>query len=209
MKTAQARNFEVTPPPLHAWWIMALLLLVPAVAVVAILFGHGKEPDPEAAIGTGVALVVIALVSLFSGISLKRRRVHLQSGVLQVAAGLFSHRVSVGDIDLERARVVDLEGAEVTLLLRTPLPHTHTHAARIDQRQHRIPRQHRRHERHVHRRGPLRELRPVPQISRTHPDPTHVLTHVRLTREPDELHPVHLRQLRIHEHELPQRRHRD
>src|SRR3990167_6616750 len=109
MKTAPARNFEVTPPPLHAWWIMALLLLVPALAVVAILFGQGNAPDPEAAIGTGIALVVIALASLFSGISLKRRRVQLQSGVLQVAAGLFSHRISIGDIDLERARVVDLD----------------------------------------------------------------------------------------------------
>src|SRR3989339_130435 len=109
MKTAQARSFAVTPPPLHAWWIMAMLLLLPAVAVVAILFGQGKAPDPEAAIGTGIALVVIALASLFSAISLKRRRVQLQSGVLQVAAGLFSHRVSVADIELERARVVDLD----------------------------------------------------------------------------------------------------
>ena len=86
-----------------------MLLLLPAVAVVAILFGQGKAPDPEAAIGTGIALVVIALASLFSAISLKRRRVQLQSGVLQVAAGLFSHRVSVADIELERARVVDLD----------------------------------------------------------------------------------------------------
>ena len=109
MKTAQARSFAVTPPSPHAWWIMAMLLLLPAVAVVAILFGGEKAADPEAAIGTSVALLVIAVASIGSAIGLKRRRVQLHGQVLQVVAGLFSHRVPIDSIDLERARVVDLD----------------------------------------------------------------------------------------------------
>lgn len=109
MKTAKARTFEVTPPPRHAWWIMALLLLLPAVAVVALLFVDGNTRNQEAAIGTGVALFVIALASLGCMIGLKRRRVHLHGQTLQVDAGLFSHCVSVDSIDLERARIVDLD----------------------------------------------------------------------------------------------------
>ena len=86
-----------------------MLLLVPAVAVVAILFGGEKAADPEAAIGTSVALLVIAVASIGCVIGLKRRRVQLRGQVLQVVAGLFSHRVPVDIIDLERARVVDLD----------------------------------------------------------------------------------------------------
>ncbi len=120
MKTVQARSFAVTPPPLHAWWIMAMLLLLPAVAVVAILFGEGKTPDPEAAIGTSVALLVIAVASIGCAISLKRRQVRLDGQVLQVVAGLFSHRVPVDSIDIERARLVDLdERAELRPAVKT------------------------------------------------------------------------------------------
>lgn len=86
-----------------------MFLLVPAAAVVAILFGGEKATDPEAAIGTSIALFVIAVASIGSAISLKRRRVQRHGQVLQVVAGLFSHRVPIDSIDLERARVVDLD----------------------------------------------------------------------------------------------------
>lgn len=86
-----------------------MLLLLPAVAVVAMLFSEGKAPDPQAAIGTTFALFVMAAVSIGCAMSLKRRRVQLEGQVLQVVAGLFSHRVPVDSIDLERARIVDLD----------------------------------------------------------------------------------------------------
>lgn len=86
-----------------------MLLLLPAVAVVAMLFAGEKAADQEAAIGTGVALLVIAVASIGSAIGLKRRRVQLRGHFLQIVAGLFSHRVPVDSIDIERARIVDLD----------------------------------------------------------------------------------------------------
>jgi hypothetical protein len=109
MKATQARAFAVTPPSLHAWWIMALFLLVPAVAVVAIVFADGNAAHPQASIGASVALFVIAMASIGCAIGLKRRRVQLDGQALQVVAGLFSYRVAVDGIDTERARVVDLD----------------------------------------------------------------------------------------------------
>lgn len=120
MKTPQTRSFAVTPPPLHAWWIMAMLLLLPAIAVVAIFFGAEDTPNPEAGIGMAIALLVIALASIASAIGLKRRRVHLDGPVLQVRAGLFTHRLPIDRIDLERARVVNLdERTELRPALKT------------------------------------------------------------------------------------------
>lgn len=109
MKNEQAQTFAVTPPPPHAWWFMAMLLLLPAAVVVAILFGAGQAPDPEAAIGLTLGLVVIALASIGCVVGLKRRRVQLHGQVLQVVAGMFSRRVPVDRIDLQNARVVDLD----------------------------------------------------------------------------------------------------
>ena len=86
-----------------------MLLLLPAVAVVAILFADGNTRNPEAAIGTSIALFVIAVASIGCAIGLKRRRVQLHGQVLQVVAALFSKRVPVDSIDIERARVVDLD----------------------------------------------------------------------------------------------------
>ena len=109
MKSSQTRTFEVTPPPLHAWWIMAMLLLLPAVAVVAIFVAEGTTGKPDAAIGTSVALFVIAAASIGCALGLKRRRVQLHGSDLQVVAGMFSKRVPVDRIDLDRARIVDLD----------------------------------------------------------------------------------------------------
>lgn len=109
METPQARSFTVTPPSLHAWWIMGFLLLLPAIAVVLMPFVGGRSGDPEALAGTTIALVVIALTAIACAAGLTRRRVQLEDHVLHVVAGLFSHRVVVDRIDFERARIVNLE----------------------------------------------------------------------------------------------------
>jgi hypothetical protein len=120
MKTQSPRTFVVTPPPAHAWGIMAALLLLPAVVVVVVWFNEGGKPPPEAAIGTLSALLVIALAGIACAISLKRRRVRLDGQVLEVVAGMFSNRTPVEHIDLGRARVVDLaERTELRPAIKT------------------------------------------------------------------------------------------
>ena len=138
MKAAQGQSFAVTPPPLHAWWIMALLLLVPALAVMAVGFAGGRGADGQATLGTGVAMVVIAIAGIACAIALKRRRVQLEGEVLQVVAGLFSHRVPIDRIDIARARIVDLdERTELRPALKTfgmSLPGYHAGHFRLRQK---------------------------------------------------------------------------
>lgn len=85
-----------------------MLLLVPALVVVA-LFATRELPDPGALPGAGAALLVLVVAAGASAVGLKRKRVVLDGDRLQVVAGLFSHTVAAATIDLERARVVDLD----------------------------------------------------------------------------------------------------
>ena len=109
MKAPQSRSFTVTPPSMHAWWIMGSLLLLPAIAVMVMPLVGAKSSDPGALAGTAIALVVIALAAIACAAGLKRRRVLLEGRVLHVVAGLFSRRVPVERIDFARARIVNLE----------------------------------------------------------------------------------------------------
>lgn len=109
MSALPSRAFPVTPPSMHAWWIMGALLLLPAIAVVVVPFIGGRSQEPGAFGGTTTALAVIALVAVACAAGLKRRRVRLEGNVLHVVAGLFSQRVPVDRIDLGRARILNLE----------------------------------------------------------------------------------------------------
>lgn len=115
-----------------------MLLLLPAVAVMAIFIADGNAGKQDAAIGTSVALFVIATASVGCTIGLKRRHVQLQGPVLQVVAGLFSHRVAIDRIDVERARVVDLdERTELRPAIKTfgmSLPGCHAGHFRLRQK---------------------------------------------------------------------------
>jgi hypothetical protein len=88
---------------------MGLLLLLPAIAVMVMPFVGENSHGMDALAGTAVGLVTIALAAIACAAGLKRRRVRLEGQVLHVVAGLFSHRIPIGRIDLERARIVNLE----------------------------------------------------------------------------------------------------
>lgn len=111
--------FAVTPPPGYASAIMALMLALPAIAVI-VIFATERVTNRESLIGITITLGVIAIAGLACTIGIKRRRVELQDGMLKVVAGLFTHRVGIGGIDLERARIVDLaERTELRPVLKT------------------------------------------------------------------------------------------
>ncbi|RPE77114.1 hypothetical protein [Vulcaniibacterium tengchongense] len=102
------REFPVFPPPPRSWWTLAVLLGLP-IAMVA--WQIATDPPANGADRTAQAVAALA-VSAAIGLcvsGLRRRRVVLRDGVLVVAAAMFTRRVPVADLELERARVVDLE----------------------------------------------------------------------------------------------------
>ena len=114
-----ARNFAVTPPPAHAGLLLAALLALPAGAVVVASMQQGSG-DASRVAGLGVGLLVIGVVGVLTMVGLVRRRVTLEGGQLRVQAGLFTHTVGVGELDLDRARVVDLaERTELRPVVKT------------------------------------------------------------------------------------------
>ena len=104
------RTFAVTPPPSHAAWLLGGLLLVPLV-VIAFAWVEGTSSPTLARVEAPLAfgLLTIILVAAITFWGLARRRVLLENGTLVVKAALFQRKVTVSELDLARARLVDLE----------------------------------------------------------------------------------------------------
>ena len=101
------RNFAVTPPPSYALvFMVGLGGLLPLSILGGMLWF--RRMDNEGLIRFLPALVIVALVLALSLIAMKRRSVALVGSVLDVRAALFRERTPVADIDLARARLVDL-----------------------------------------------------------------------------------------------------
>ena len=107
--TSTPTSFAVTPPTAHVWWIMGLLLLLPAIAVVALLLFPSETTGQQSTSGTAIALVTIGIAAIACAIGLKRRVVRIDGRTLRVVAGLFRHSVLIDQLDVSRARVVDLD----------------------------------------------------------------------------------------------------
>lgn len=91
-------------------------MLLPLGIVAALLFSS------EALRMSGIvpALVIVPVVFALLLLAMKRRSVELQDGMLDVRGALFRQRVSVEQLDLDRARIVDLaERTELRPVLKT------------------------------------------------------------------------------------------
>lgn len=113
------RDFSVTPPPTYA---IAFLVLtggvVPLVALGAMLWFGNPRLDRLTQVSPVLVIVPVVLALLF--FAMKRRSVALVGGVLDVRAAIYRERTAVADIDLARARVVDLtEHTELRPLIKT------------------------------------------------------------------------------------------
>jgi hypothetical protein len=100
-------EFAVVPPRKASEVFFALLLVVPAIAVYVALALEAGVPL--------LAWVVIDATLLGSFVcgygllrALRRMRVRVCNGVLELRAPMIRERVDVGAIDLESARIVDL-----------------------------------------------------------------------------------------------------
>jgi len=117
MKTPSAQTFVVTPPPAYASMLLVLLGGVLPLAIIAVLW---LWAPPAQLSGVGPALVVVPAVVAALLLAMKRRSVELRDGVLDVRGALFRHRVAVTQLDLARARIVDLaERTELRPILKT------------------------------------------------------------------------------------------
>ena len=119
MRPLPARRFEVPPPPAHAW---AILLALGGGLPLGGL-GLAFWLDPEARAGLHHAVPVLLLVPVLLAWlcwAMRRRVVELRDGVLDVRAAMYRRRVPVAEIDLPRARIVDLsEHTELRPSLKT------------------------------------------------------------------------------------------
>lgn len=112
-----SRSFAVTPPPAYAWlWLAGMGVLLP----LGIVVGMHLSGEQLRTAGIVPVLVIVPLVFAMLLAAMKRRAVELHDGVLEVRAALFRQRVAVVQLDLERARVVDLaERTELRPVVKT------------------------------------------------------------------------------------------
>lgn len=113
----KAQAYAVSPPPAHAWMLLLVLGGVAPLGIVGALWLSG---DPARMRGAVPAILIVPVVLALLLLAMKRRSVELRDGVLEVRAALFRHRVAVSELDLGRARVVDLrERTELRPVLKT------------------------------------------------------------------------------------------
>jgi len=106
-----AREFEVPAPPAPALWLLPVLWAGMVALVLALRHETLLRPTPGNPVPAWLVMMS-AMALAFAGpfILLHVRRIRLADGVLSVnAAGLFPHKVAVAQLDLARARLVDLD----------------------------------------------------------------------------------------------------
>ena len=106
-RSQTTRNFAVTPPPSYALAFMVGLGGLLPLAIIAGMLWF-RRMDSDGLLRLLPVLVIVVLVLALSLIAMKRRSVALVGSVLDVRAALFRERTPIADIDLERARLVDL-----------------------------------------------------------------------------------------------------
>lgn len=97
------REFAIPPPDPR------LLMIAPALGLVAALVGIGLAAREEPRVWLALIPVVFAIALL--NWSVRRRRVILEDDTLRIAGGLNSAAVAVDRLDLDAARVLDLREA--------------------------------------------------------------------------------------------------
>ena len=115
MATAAPQTFEVSPLSMLSWAGTALLAAGLPLGIILLLWLmhkpiHGVQPG----------IVVILLVSGLMIVTMRRRAVELRVGALEVRAALYRMRVTATELDLDRARIVNLaERTELRPWLKT------------------------------------------------------------------------------------------
>ena len=101
------KDFPVADPPGDPRILLGLLMGIPVLMVLGLgMFGIGNHPMPALATVLVVSVFLIAFFILNR--AMQRRAIALDNGVLEVLATFYRHRVPVQDMDLDKARAIDL-----------------------------------------------------------------------------------------------------
>lgn len=114
------KNFAVTAPSRDPRWLLGLMMGLPMlVAVLGIGLSHNAQRPATLLVGALVGMVFL-VTFLVLGWATKRRAIAIDDGALDVLATFYRRRVPVQDIDLDKARIIDLrEHAEWRPRLKT------------------------------------------------------------------------------------------
>ncbi len=97
-----------------------MLVALGGVLPLGILGALWLSGNPARMHGVLPALVGVPAVLALLLLAMKRRAVELHEGMLEVRAALFRQRIAVTQLDLDRARIVDLaERTELRPVLKT------------------------------------------------------------------------------------------
>ncbi len=107
MPSKSATAFEVSPPSLLAPLSMVLLAGVLPLGVITYTATRSHAAEAANTLLTSVTFILVLLTCLLW--LMRRRTVTLENGVLQIRAAMYSKRAAVTEIDLQRARVVNLD----------------------------------------------------------------------------------------------------
>lgn len=95
------REFAIVPPdPRLVWLLPGLSAIIVLIGIV--LLATTREQHVWLVLPVALASFVVL------GLLLRRRRVTLDADALTIAAGLNTRRVAITDLDLAKARIVDL-----------------------------------------------------------------------------------------------------
>ncbi len=100
------KEFAVTPPGRMALVGIWLPTAIAIAVVIGTAVAQSQQTSPRALLMT---LPFLVLISLGIAWAARRRRIVLDNRELEITAALYRKRISVEALDLERARVLNLE----------------------------------------------------------------------------------------------------
>ncbi len=115
MANPSLQEFVVPPPPASMWWWTVVLGGVLPLGIIGALWWTGQAMH-----GAFAAILVIPFVLGLLLLATKRRKVTLNHGVLEVRAAGYTQRIAATELDLDRAKVINLhEHTELRPFLKT------------------------------------------------------------------------------------------
>jgi ribose/xylose/arabinose/galactoside ABC-type transport system permease subunit len=101
------QEFALSPLSPGAYWFFPVAWLLLLAAAYLLPHAHGSMTDPVPVWLMTPFIATLALMVPF--ILLRRRHVRFDDGILTIAATFYTKKIAVGEIDLDKARVVNLD----------------------------------------------------------------------------------------------------
>ena len=108
MKPRGTQAFAIVPPATHAWALMVALGGLLPLAIIGVV--AWAQPQAQAELREALPVLgILPLVLVVLALAMRRRSVELHEGVLDIRAAMYRKRIAPAELDLPRARIVDLE----------------------------------------------------------------------------------------------------